>query len=51
MSNARDLADVAQGTAGKVVGYDDTRDITELETQRTEDDYIVDEMVDMEWSK
>jgi hypothetical protein len=51
MSNARDLADIAQGTAGKVVGYDDTGDVTELETQRTEDDYIVDEMVDMEWAK
>jgi hypothetical protein len=51
MSNARDLADIAQGTAGKVVGYDDTGDVTELETQREEDDYIADEMIDMEWSK
>jgi hypothetical protein len=50
-SNARKLADIVKGTAGKVVGYDDTGEIKELETQRTEDDYIADEMVDMQWAK
>ena len=51
MSNARKLADMISGTEGKVIGYDDSGDLVELETQRTEDDYIADEMMGMEWDK
>jgi hypothetical protein len=50
-SKARQLADIVKGTAGAVVGYDDNGDVKELELQRTEDDYIADEMVDMKWAE
>ena len=49
-SKARKLADMSSGTEGKVIGYDEVGEVVELETQRTEDDYIADEMVDMGWA-
>jgi hypothetical protein len=50
-SKGRKLADMMNGTEGKAVGYDENGELSELETDvYSEDDYIVDELVDYQWN-
>jgi len=52
-SKGRQLASLINngtGNENKVIGYDENGELSELEEQYVEDDYIVDELVDYQWN-